>query len=159
MGRANLIGLAGFLLVILTGILLGVGGYTFYYAEGFSYFSDDPKACVNCHIMREQYDSWVKAPHHAAATCNDCHVSHHPIGKWLVKASNGYHHSVAFTFENFHEPIRIRPSNAAVLEANCLRCHGEFVEQITAHGGLNKFESDLFGCVKCHKATGHGPAR
>ena len=32
-----------------------------YYAQGFSYLSDDPAACANCHIMREHYDGWQKA--------------------------------------------------------------------------------------------------
>ncbi len=40
------------LLSALVGTLLDTGGYTFYYAEGASYLSDDPRACVNCHIMR-----------------------------------------------------------------------------------------------------------
>ena len=30
-------------LAVLAGLLLGVGGFTFLYAEGFSYMSDDPK--------------------------------------------------------------------------------------------------------------------
>ncbi|HET9764987.1 MAG TPA: cytochrome c nitrite reductase small subunit, partial [Casimicrobiaceae bacterium] len=39
-------------LAVLVGVLAGLGGYTFLYAEGFSYMSSDPRACVNCHIMR-----------------------------------------------------------------------------------------------------------
>ena len=39
----------------------------------------------------------------------------------LVKLSNG----VEFTFQDFHEPILIKPGNAAILQANCLRCHGD----------------------------------
>lgn len=139
-------------LAVLAGILTGVGGYTFYYAQGASYLSDDPTACVNCHIMREQFDGWQKGSHHAAATCNDCHVPHDFVGKWLTKASNGYHHSAAFTLQNFHEPIRIRPGNAAVLEENCRYCHGAFIREIVAHG-------EESSCVRCHDAVGHGPSR
>jgi len=37
-------GIAGLaLLGVLTGVLLGVGGYTFFYAEGLSYMSSDPR--------------------------------------------------------------------------------------------------------------------
>ena len=82
-------------------MLLGAGGYTFYYAQGASYLSNDPQACVNCHIMREQFDGWQKASHHAFAACNDCHVPHDFFGKWLAKASNGYHHSEAFHLWEF----------------------------------------------------------
>jgi len=144
------------LLAILLGMLVGAGGYTFYYARGLSYLSDDPKACVNCHIMREPYDGWQKASHHAHAVCNDCHVPRHFIGKWITKAENGWHHSRGFTLQNFHEPIRIRPGNAVVLHANCLDCHKDFVREITAHRVGNKEE--LY-CVRCHDSVGHGPRR
>src|SRR5437588_1947151 len=115
--------LPALVLCLLLGVGLGVGAYTFHYAEGASYFSDNPKACVNCHVMRDVYDGWQKSSHHAAATCNDCHVPHDFLGKWLTKASNGYHHSVAFTLQNFPEPIRIKRANARVLQDNCVACH------------------------------------
>ena len=38
-------------LAVCVGIAAGVGGYTFRYAEGLSYFKTDPKACVNCHMI------------------------------------------------------------------------------------------------------------
>src|SRR3954463_3049893 len=57
--------LAGLILAGLTGVALGLGSYTFYYGEGGSYLSTNPQACVNCHIMREQYDGWSKSSHHA----------------------------------------------------------------------------------------------
>src|SRR6516165_6995974 len=73
------------------------------YAEGFSYLSNDPKACVDCHIMREQYDGWQKASHHAVATCNDCHVPHETVPKYWVKAEDGFWHSKGFTHQDFPE--------------------------------------------------------
>src|SRR5262245_39596013 len=90
------------ILVLMVGVLAGIGAFTFGYAEGFSYFSPDPRACVNCHVMNEQYDSWQKSPHHAAATCVECHLPHDFVGKYIAKAENGYHHSMAFTLQNFH---------------------------------------------------------
>jgi hypothetical protein len=45
------------LFAVLVGVLADVGGYTFCYAEGFSYFSTEPKACANCHNMNDEYDS------------------------------------------------------------------------------------------------------
>lgn len=147
---------AASILCALLGVLAGVGSYTFFYAQGVSYLSNDPKACVNCHIMRDQYDSWRKSSHHAHATCNDCHVPHDLVGKYLTKAENGYHHSKAFTLQDFHEPIRIRPGNAAVLNANCLYCHRDFVREITAHRVIK--DEELY-CVRCHDNVGHGPSR
>jgi cytochrome c nitrite reductase small subunit len=141
----------------MLGITLGSGGYTAYYAEGLSYLSNDPKACANCHIMRDYFDAWQKASHHANATCNDCHVPNHSfLAKYLSKAENGFWHSKGFTLEDFHEPIQLRPHNRRALEANCLRCHGELVGEITAH---HSAAADSVSCVRCHAQVGHGPTR
>jgi len=159
------LGSAAFVASIAVGIFAGSGSYTFVAAQGLSYLSDDPAVCVNCHIMREQFDGWRHASHHAVTTCNDCHLPHDNLVHALfVKASNGYHHSRAFTFQDFAEPIRIKPGNAKVLEANCLRCHAVATGEITAHGTLGvptdpTQQADLYGCVRCHQDVGHGPHR
>jgi cytochrome c nitrite reductase small subunit len=137
----------------LVGVVCGVGIFTFGYAEGGSYFSPDPRACANCHIMNDEYASWSKGPHHAAATCADCHLPHDFIGKYLAKAENGYHHSKAFTLEDFHEPIMIKPKNKAILEQSCLHCHGDFVHDIAVGG---RSDTDAVMCVHCHRGVGHG---
>ena len=72
------------------GVVLGLCAFTFRYAEGFSYFSTDPKACANCHIMHDQYDVLAKGPHHArrhAASTATCRTTFVP--KYIAKASNG----------------------------------------------------------------------
>src|SRR5512145_258042 len=90
---------------VLMGAFLGSGLYTFVSAQGLSYMSDDPAICVNCHIMRPEFDDWRHGSHHAVAVCNDCHLPHDNLAhKLFVKASNGYHHSRAFTFQDFKEP-------------------------------------------------------
>jgi len=144
------------LLDALLGMLLGASGYTFYYAQGTSYLSNDPQACINCHVMRGQFDSWEKASHHALATCGDCHTPYGFYQKWLAKGVNGYNHSWAFTLRSFHDPIRIKPGNSEVLNANCLRCHRGFVREITAHRVIK--DEELY-CVRCHDDVGHGAGR
>lgn len=140
-------------LAILTGILAGVGGFTFQYAEGWTYLFNDPKVCQNCHIMNDQFDSWSKGPHHSFATCNDCHVPPHFPQKYIAKASNGYHHSKAFTLQDFHEPIMIKQTNSQILQDNCLRCHGDFVEHIVPGSTT---DPNAIRCVHCHRGVGHG---
>ncbi|MEW5976174.1 MAG: cytochrome c nitrite reductase small subunit [Acidobacteriota bacterium] len=135
------------------GVLLGTGLYTFYYAEGASYFSNDPRACANCHVMRDQYDSWQKASHHAVATCNDCHVPHAFIPKYLSKAKNGYFHSKGFTLMDFHEPIQIKLENAMVVQRNCRHCHESLVGEVAGH---EESRREAVLCVRCHSAVGHG---
>jgi cytochrome c nitrite reductase small subunit len=150
------LGLAALIPFILIGVLLGTGAFTVHYAEGFSYLSNDPKACVNCHIMRDQYDGWQKASHHAVATCNDCHVPHGVIAKYLVKAENGFWHSKGFTLQDFPEPIRLRPVSSKILQVNCAGCHGDLVADILGDGSAHNETAD---CVHCHAAVGHGPQR
>ena len=137
----------------LIGALVGVGAFTFNYGQGLSYFSTDPRACANCHIMNDEYNSWTKAGHHQAAKCIDCHLPHDFIPKYIAKADNGYRHSKGFTFQDFHEPIQIKPRNAEILQENCLRCHGDFVHDIVAG---SRTAQDSVQCVHCHRGVGHG---
>jgi cytochrome c nitrite reductase small subunit len=142
------------LLAVLVGLLAGIGGFTFLYAEGFSYMSSDPKACVNCHIMQPQYDSWQKGSHHAVATCVDCHLPHSFFRKWLAKGMSGFHDSKAFTFQDFHEPIMIGPTMSRILQESCLHCHAALVHDLVAVRTGN--EADEVRCVHCHRSVGHG---
>jgi cytochrome c nitrite reductase small subunit len=133
------------------GVLVGIGGTTFRYAEGLSYFSTDPRACANCHIMQSQYDSWQKASHHTVAACVDCHLPHALLPKYLAKARNGWNHSKGFTLQDFPEPILITPRNAAILHDNCVRCHADLV-----HAQTSTFAEEAPRCVHCHATVGHG---
>ena len=137
----------------LFGVLLGLGGYTFHYGEGLSYFSTDPRACMNCHIMRPQYDSWQKASHHTVAVCVDCHLPHDPARKLLTKGENGFLHSKGFTLQDFHEPIFARERSLDVLHENCLRCHADLVHEMVAGA---RTDADAVRCVHCHRSVGHG---
>ncbi len=148
--------LLGLALTGVIGLFLGLGTYTFTYAHGLSYFSNDPKACMNCHVMREHFDGWQKSPHHAVATCNDCHTPKNFVLKYLSKAENGYWHSKGFTLQDFHEPIMIRPKNVAVLQDNCVACHQQIVDGINTHPGDPQ---KMLDCLHCHRDVGHGPVR
>lgn len=59
---------------VAVGLAVGLGGFTFVYAKGASYLQNDPAACVNCHIMSDQYTAWNKSSHRSVAVCNDCHA-------------------------------------------------------------------------------------
>ena len=139
-----------FVLALLTGIAGGVGAYTFVYAKGASYLTNDPRACVNCHVMREQYDGWVKGSHRSVAACNDCHTPPGFVGKYTTKALNGFWHSFAFTTGWFHEPIAITARNRDVTESACRGCHQSIVDAIEAHP-----TSGELACLRCHTSVGH----
>jgi cytochrome c nitrite reductase small subunit len=134
------------------GAALGLGTYTFTYAKGWSYLTDDPRACANCHVMNEQYDGWIKSSHRAVAVCNDCHVPSDVIGKYVTKAHNGFWHSYYFTTGTFPEPIRVRPPARRIAEANCRRCHGPVVQ---AMGTPSHSGAPDVSCIRCHGSVGH----
>ena len=141
-----------FALTSLVGVALGLGGYTFAYAKGWSYLTNDPRACANCHVMNEQYDGWIKSSHRSVAVCNDCHVPDNLIAKYATKGSNGFWHSYYFTKGSFPEPIRALPGSRAIAEGNCRRCHEPVVTAMgtPAHAG----SSDI-SCIRCHGSVGH----
>jgi cytochrome c nitrite reductase small subunit len=143
--------LASVVLGLSIGLPAGLAGYTFLYARGASYLTNDPAACANCHVMQEQYDGWVKSSHRSVATCNDCHTPASLLGKYATKASNGFWHSFYFTTGGFHDPIRIKPRNRAITEQACRRCHGE----ITAAIDGQEDGAQPLSCIGCHGAVGH----
>lgn len=136
----------------LAGALVGLGLYTFVHARGASYLGSDPAACVNCHIMRPQYEAWSRGSHRAVAGCNDCHAPADSLSRKLfVKGVNGFNHSWAFTTGRFHEPIAITDFNRRVVEEACRGCHGAIVQAIDrpAHGEAG------MRCTRCHADVGH----
>jgi len=142
---------ATYLLALLAGAPVGIGLYTFVYAHGTSYMTNDPRACANCHVMTEQFDGWVKSSHRSVAVCNDCHTPHTLFRKYLTKATNGFRHSFAFTTGWFAEPIRISETDRAITEETCRECHASIVEAIDA----NHAPGMELSCISCHRSEGH----
>ena len=139
------------LIAVLIGAATGLGIFTFGYADGAAYMTNNPEACVNCHVMREQLDGWIASSHRAVAVCNDCHAPHDFLGKYLTKGVNGFWHSLAFTTGRFHEPIAIGARNRAVTEGACRTCHADIVELIDRHPN----RSGPLDCIRCHRSVGH----
>ncbi|MCC9642871.1 cytochrome c nitrite reductase small subunit [Rhodopirellula sp. JC740] len=136
---------------VVLGLLAGLGTFTFGYGKGASYLSNDPNTCVNCHVMQSHLDSWQQSSHHHVAVCNDCHLPHDKIGKWVVKGENGFFHSLAFTLGGYSDPIEIKARNRRVTQSTCVDCHRDFVHSMlpaTSNG-------DMQNCVHCHSDVGH----
>jgi len=149
------------LVILLGGVAVGLGAVTFVYARGYSYLYDDPQACVNCHVMREHFQTWEVSAHRHV-TCNGCHTPHDIAGKYLVKAENGFVHAWVFTFEN-PQNIQIRERSRAVVEANCVDCHRQMISSTflePPHESSNPFRFFLVEkaeerCTVCHASAGH----
>ena len=140
-------------LLCLIGAVVGAGSYAFIYAKGYSYLQNDPSACANCHVMNDQYSGWVKSSHHSAATCNDCHTPHNLIGKYAVKASNGFFHSFYFTTGKYPDNIQITRFDRGVVESACRHCHAAITQAIDATNVHGKAEG--VQCTRCHISVGH----
>jgi cytochrome c nitrite reductase small subunit len=149
---------------VLLGTALGVGGFTFVYAKGASYMTNDPAACANCHVMSEHYSAWTKSSHHTVAVCNDCHAPHDVIGKYATKARNGFWHSFYFTTGDYPYPLRITEGNHDVTEGACRYCHERITDAVDhgvaarragAHPVADVAGQEPITCTRCHRYVGH----
>src|SRR5689334_3724197 len=135
------------IVAVLAGFVIGIGLYTFVYAKGYSYLTNNPQACANCHVMQTQYDAWIKSSHHSVATCNDCHTPHNIIGKYAVKASNGFFHSFYFTTGKYPDVIQITKFDREVVENACRHCHSAITQAIDPASGHGTAEG--IHCTRC----------
>ncbi len=138
---------------ILVGLTAGIGAYTFVYAKGYSYMTNDPAACANCHVMRDHFTAWSRASHRAVAVCNDCHTPPGLVPKYMTKAQNGFWHSFYFTFGGYPDPIRITPRNHDITELACRKCHSEMTASIDV-GRADHGKAGV-SCTSCHNDVGH----
>lgn len=143
----------GIILGVTVGMAVGIGAYTFVYAKGWSYLTDNPAACANCHVMNEQYAGWIKSSHRSVAVCNDCHTPAGFVGKYTTKARNGFWHSFYFTTGRFEDNIQITPHSREITEQACRKCHEEITSAI--EGPHAERSSERTSCLRCHNSVGH----
>jgi cytochrome c nitrite reductase small subunit len=136
---------------VIVGLAGGLAGYTFVYAKGASYLSNDPAVYINCHLMNDQYHAWTRGSHHDVAVCIDCHMPHNVVLKLGLKAWNGFRHSWMFTTGDHPDYVLITPINRAVTERQCRACHRPIVEAIDARPDFGM----ALDCVRCHRSVGH----
>jgi cytochrome c nitrite reductase small subunit len=134
-------------LIVAVGILFGASAYTFWFAQGHSYLQDDPEACINCHVMIDNYDTWMVSSHRSVV-CNDCHLPHTFVRKWVSKADNGFNHALVFTLGT-PDVIRAKPRSRRIIQERCLHCHAENI------GFLGTAHTEDRYCFECHVTVGH----
>ena len=110
----------------LVGIAVGGALVLVRIANATSYLSDDPLTCINCHVMTDAHASWQRGSHGRVAVCVDCHVPHSNIvAKYAFKSRDGMKHSYVFTMRTEPQVLELSAGAVPVVQANCVRCHGE----------------------------------
>lgn len=144
---------------ILGGVLVGIAGYTIYMSRAHSYLSDDPSACINCHIMTPYYQSWHNSSHGNWTNCNDCHVPQDNVfSKYAFKAMDGLYHSYVFTMRAEPQVISPRDASKGVIMNNCIRCHTQLNTEFVKTGMIEYAqvkEGEGKACWDCHRNVPH----
>jgi cytochrome c nitrite reductase small subunit len=158
--------------IILVGVIVGTGLFIFRTSRAYSYLSDNPETCMNCHIMAPQFATWSHSSHRRVANCNDCHVPHNNIfNKYFFKAKDGLRHATIFTLRREPQVIFIRKAGINVVKGNCERCHEQQMSCMQCHRKFNdtgdeytmsnrefsEYHSDRL-CWDCHREVPHGRA-
>jgi cytochrome c nitrite reductase small subunit len=139
----------------LMGVCVGGGAFVLNLSNAASYLSDDPAACINCHVMDPEYASWKHSSHASVASCNDCHVPHDSTArKYWFKASDGMRHSAMFTFRMEPQVMKVKEESRGVIEANCRHCHESVVSQTSLMVPSRHGEGR--SCTDCHREVPHG---
>ena len=144
---------------VLFGIFVGLSVLTIYLSNAVSYLTDNPETCINCHIMKPEFSTWMHSSHKDKTVCNDCHVPHNNIvRKYFFKASDGLRHAFMYTFKLDPEVIQIKEAGKTVVQENCLRCHIRQVNpiSITNVNGENYKNGEGKLCWGCHREVPHG---
>lgn len=144
---------------LILGFFIGIVILLLYISNAPSYMSEDPKACVNCHVMSPQYATWKNSSHFNVANCNDCHVPHDNVfRKFLFKASDGLRHTTMFTFRLEPQVIQIKNAGKNVVQENCIRCHENLINVsfLARSTGKNYKHGEGKFCWDCHRETPHG---
>jgi cytochrome c nitrite reductase small subunit len=146
------------LVIIMIGVFVGLSFYIFKISKAGSYLSDDPKTCVNCHIMAPQYATWNHSSHREWASCNDCHVPHNNVfNKYYFKAKDGLRHATMFTLRLEPQVIFIHEAGKEVVHNNCVRCHSNLldIDQKLTNMKFSHNKTDR-ECWECHREVPHG---
>jgi cytochrome c nitrite reductase small subunit len=148
-----------FPVLVVTGILMGIFFFLFYISKAYSYLSDSPATCVNCHIMAPQYATWNHSSHRRYTNCNDCHVPHNNVfSKYLFKAKDGMRHASIFAMRREPQVIVILEAGRNVVHQNCIRCHSGLLlnPRLTACVENQKLHATGRICWECHREVPHG---
>ena len=148
-----------FPVIIFLGIITGMVFYILHISNAVSYLSDDPRACINCHIMNPEYITWSNSSHGRDLVCNDCHVPQDSfVRKYYFKAMDGLRHATMFTLRLEPQVIQIKQMGKDAVQENCIRCHQNNIHPVAVRS-INAamiFDEGERYCWDCHRDVPHG---
>ena len=139
---------------LLIGILvfLAALGVFAWVTDAPAYLGHEAATCNNCHVMDAQYENWYHAAHDRYAVCTDCHLPHqNVVSYYIYKGYSGMKDVISFTFKTYPAALRATRQTDQIVQANCIRCHANTVENIVA--GPQPFDRT---CWSCHRSAAHG---
>ena len=149
--------------IIIIGAFVGLFIYTFFHSRAYSYLSDNPRTCVNCHLMSPYYATWSHSSHGRNTTCSDCHVPQDNIfSKYYFKAKDGLRHSTVFTMRAELTALQAIPASSQVIMNNCIRCHEQLNQEFVNTGRMDFKEmkkNNGHACWDCHRDVPHTRSR
>jgi len=137
-----------FLQVFGTLAVLGcvVGAFLSFGPPGLYAKSETPEFCAGCHVMESQYENWFHHGAHRRVKCIDCHLPNDHAARHLTrKGMDGMWDAYVFYSGRVPDTITLSQSGAALVQENCLRCHGEMVSRI----------NEDRNCWQCHRRVSH----
>lgn len=153
------------LIVSLVLVIVGGGGFVAY--KFYDFTQNNPKFCVGCHLMQDAYDSWAQSEH-KALNCHDCHHLTIPEQNQLLisfvmhrpsKVPERHKDRIIVptdTCNRCHTTEKAPRINTSLFHAKhvymeqleCTLCHGEVKAD---KSGLHHFLPTEKFCVKCHE--------
>ncbi|RPJ08557.1 MAG: cytochrome c nitrite reductase small subunit [Deltaproteobacteria bacterium] len=131
---------------VLIAVAIGVGAFLSLGPPGLLAKSEKPDFCASCHVMEAEYEAWFHEGAHRRINCVDCHLPHHNLAAhYLWKSIDGMKDVVVFYSGRVPEIIKLSAHGQEVLQANCIRCHETFVENINSERQ----------CWSCHRRLEH----
>ncbi len=140
-------------LIVATLVLILVLALFAFVSDAPAYAGTAPGTCDNCHVMDGAYENWYHASHERWTKCVDCHLPHdNLIHYYFEKGETGFHDVYVFTTGTTPTLIRAKEDTQKIIQANCIRCHNDTVENIVM--GAQAFDRH---CWDCHRTVAHGP--
>lgn len=126
-------------------------GYFAVVTDAASYGGNAPETCANCHVMDSQYENWYHSAHGGWAKCTDCHLPHDNLAVYYAeKGRQGAKDTFAFVTGNIPIAIRASDKTKSIVQANCVHCHEDSVENIVmAAQPFDRY------CWDCHRDVAH----